>query len=31
MGKAVPASLQNIYKELQSEFPDFQRPSHGYV
>ncbi|CCU98228.1 unnamed protein product [Malassezia sympodialis ATCC 42132] len=29
MGKAVPASLQNIYKELQSEFPDFQRPSHG--
>lgn len=31
MGKAVPASLQNIYKELKAEFPDFQRPSHGYV
>lgn len=31
MGKAVPASLQNIYRELKAEFPDFQRPSHGYV
>ncbi|WFD21836.1 uracil-DNA glycosylase [Malassezia equina] len=29
VGKAVPASLQNIYKELKAEFPDFQRPSHG--
>ncbi|WFD25546.1 uracil-DNA glycosylase [Malassezia nana] len=29
MGKAVPASLQNIYKELKAEFPDFHPPSHG--
>lgn len=28
-GKAVPASLQNIYKELANEFPDFRRPTHG--
>ncbi|WFD33986.1 uracil-DNA glycosylase [Malassezia cuniculi] len=28
-GKAIPASLQNIYKELSSEFPDFVRPNHG--
>lgn len=31
MGKAVPASLQNIYKELKAEFPDFVPPKHGYV
>lgn len=30
-GKAVPASLQNIYKELKAEFPDFHPPPHGYV
>ena len=31
-GKAVPASLQNIYKELKAEFPhDFVPPRHGYV
>lgn len=28
-GKAVPASLQNIYKELRAEFPDFTPPRHG--
>lgn len=28
-GKAVPASLQNIYKEIGSEFPEFKRPNHG--
>ena len=32
MGKAIPASLQNIYKELKAEFPnDFVPPRHGYV
>ena len=31
MGKAVPASLQNIYKELKNEYPDFVAPKHGYV
>lgn len=29
MGKAVPASLQNIYKELKAEYPDFVPPKHG--
>lgn len=29
MGKAVPASLQNIYKELKAEYPDFVAPKHG--
>ncbi|WFD29351.1 uracil-DNA glycosylase [Malassezia sp. CBS 17886] len=28
-GKAVPASLQNIYKELRAEFPTFVPPKHG--
>jgi uracil-DNA glycosylase len=28
-GKAVPASLQNIYKELSDEFPGFVPPRHG--
>ena len=28
-GKAVPASLQNIYKELAEEFPGFVPPRHG--
>ncbi len=30
-GVAVPPSLVNIYKELQSNFPDFVRPNHGYL
>lgn len=30
MGKAIPASLQNIYKELSAEFPNnFKPPRHG--
>ncbi|KAK0546135.1 uracil DNA glycosylase [Tilletia horrida] len=28
-GIAVPASLQNIYKELKSEYPQFTPPKHG--
>lgn len=28
-GIAIPPSLQNIYKELKIEFPDFQYPPHG--
>ncbi|PKI85432.1 hypothetical protein MVES_000443 [Malassezia vespertilionis] len=28
-GKAVPASLQNIYKELRAEYPEFVPPKHG--
>ncbi|WP_072576724.1 uracil-DNA glycosylase [Suttonella ornithocola] len=28
-GVRVPPSLQNIYKELQREYPDFTRPPHG--
>ncbi|XP_064479120.1 uracil-DNA glycosylase-like [Ornithodoros turicata] len=28
-GVAVPMSLVNIYKELSSDIPDFQKPSHG--
>lgn len=28
-GIAIPASLQNIYKELQMEYPDYQIPKHG--
>ena len=27
----VPPSLQNIYKELQNEYPDFKIPSHGDI
>lgn len=30
-GVAVPPSLGNMYKELQSNFPDFIRPNHGYL
>jgi uracil-DNA glycosylase len=30
-GVAVPPSLVNIYKELQSNFADFVRPDHGYL
>ncbi len=28
-GIRVPPSLQNIYKELQREYPDFRMPDHG--
>ena len=28
-GIRVPPSLQNIYKELQREYPDFRIPDHG--
>ena len=28
-GIRVPPSLQNIYKELQREYPDFRVPDHG--
>ncbi|GAA4134801.1 uracil-DNA glycosylase [Sphingobacterium kyonggiense] len=28
-GIAVPPSLQNIYKELQNDIPNFQIPNHG--
>jgi uracil-DNA glycosylase len=28
-GVAVPPSLKNIYKELQSDFPGFAPPAHG--
>jgi uracil-DNA glycosylase len=28
-GIAIPPSLQNIYKELQSDISDFQHPQHG--
>lgn len=28
-GVRVPPSLQNIYKELQREYPDFRIPGHG--
>lgn len=30
-GIAVPPSLGNMYKELQSNFPGFVRPNHGYL
>lgn len=28
-GVPVPPSLQNIFKELQNEYPEFQIPAHG--
>ncbi|MGV6944668.1 uracil-DNA glycosylase [Sphingobacterium kyonggiense] len=28
-GIAIPPSLQNIYKELKNDIPDFQIPQHG--
>lgn len=28
-GNPVPPSLQNVYKELANEYPDYQIPSHG--
>ncbi|OHS99142.1 Uracil-DNA glycosylase [Tritrichomonas foetus] len=30
-GVQVPPSLQNMYKELQSEYPDFKIPNHGFL
>ncbi|QHM72100.1 uracil-DNA glycosylase [Mixta intestinalis] len=30
-GVAVPPSLMNMYKELESDIPGFQRPNHGYL
>lgn len=30
-GVAVPPSLQNMYKELETDIPGFQTPSHGYL
>ena len=30
-GCNVPPSLQNIYKELKNEYPDFQIPNHGDI
>ncbi|MCG7366901.1 uracil-DNA glycosylase [Pantoea sp. ACRSH] len=30
-GVPVPPSLQNMYKELEQEFPDFKRPQHGFL
>ena len=28
-GVAVPPSLENMYKELESDIPGFKRPTHG--
>ncbi|KAJ7761463.1 uracil-DNA glycosylase-like protein [Mycena olivaceomarginata] len=30
-GVPVPASLQNIYTELRTEYPSFTRPGHGHL
>ncbi|WP_337009580.1 uracil-DNA glycosylase [Pantoea sp. AS142] len=30
-GVQVPPSLQNIYKELMQDIPDFQKPNHGFL
>lgn len=30
-GIPIPPSLQNIYKELSNDIPNFQIPSHGYL
>ncbi|MFD1801924.1 uracil-DNA glycosylase [Mixta tenebrionis] len=30
-GVAIPPSLMNMYKELESDIPGFQRPNHGYL
>ncbi len=30
-GVPVPRSLRNIYKELQTDIPGFQPPSHGFL
>ena len=31
MGVPHPASLKNIFKELESDIPGFQRPPHGFL
>nr|XP_053634004.1 uracil-DNA glycosylase-like isoform X1 [Cherax quadricarinatus] len=31
MGVPPPPSLLNMYKELESDIPGFERPSHGYL
>ncbi|KAJ7746617.1 uracil-DNA glycosylase-like protein [Mycena metata] len=31
MGVGVPASLQNIYQQLRSEYPSFTPPRHGHL
>lgn len=28
-GEKIPSSLQNIYKEIGNEIPEFKKPSHG--
>eukprot|EP01132_Coremiostelium_polycephalum_P002891 gene2891-3593_t len=30
-GIAIPPSLINIYKELQTDIPGFKKPNHGYL
>ncbi|CAJ0992284.1 uracil-DNA glycosylase [Pantoea sp. Nvir] len=30
-GVPIPPSLQNVYKELEQEFPNFKRPQHGFL
>ena len=30
-GVKIPPSLLNVYKELEREYPDFKRPSHGFL
>jgi len=30
-GIKVPPSLRNMYKELESDIPDFKTPEHGYL
>ena len=30
-GTAIPPSLRNIYKEIKTEYPDFEIPKHGSV
>lgn len=30
-GVKIPPSLRNIYKELKTEYPDFNVPTHGCV
>jgi uracil-DNA glycosylase len=28
---AIPPSLRNIYKELESDIPGFKAPTHGHL
>lgn len=30
-GIQIPPSLQNIYKAIQTDYPDFKIPNHGYL